>query len=255
MSERNKKPVCPESTIESANRRSFVRKAALATASFGVASTVLGRTGVIPSSEAADGSPILIGKANSGCLDTTSLTVAGVLVGFQVKNISFYCCTLAVCGNSCCGTGVMGTATSESTAWGVILELELLEVVRREFLALVSVLGFLDNLAVVGASKACLVLGTASRDVPQKERVSTEKVLLAASAFPEPLQLDTASKVIPVREAVSKEALPAETESTEAPLRVPVLMDTPILVTASTVNLAQAWVSPDSRQASLRFRL
>lgn len=45
--------VCPESTIDSANRRNFIKKAALATAAIGVAGVFLGDGKIIPESSAA----------------------------------------------------------------------------------------------------------------------------------------------------------------------------------------------------------
>jgi hypothetical protein len=45
-----KRDICPESTIESANRRSFIRKAAIATAAVGIGSSAIGKNIVLESS-------------------------------------------------------------------------------------------------------------------------------------------------------------------------------------------------------------
>jgi hypothetical protein len=56
MTQDSKETVCPESTIESANRRSFIRKAALATAAVGIGGALLDKSlSVIPESSATSG--------------------------------------------------------------------------------------------------------------------------------------------------------------------------------------------------------
>ena len=82
MSEKGnmKEGICPESTIESANRRNFIRKAALATAAVGVGSTLpLLSKDVLPTSSAVSNAASNV-QANCLIVDSCGL------------NNGIYCC-------------------------------------------------------------------------------------------------------------------------------------------------------------------
>jgi hypothetical protein len=67
-----KKPVSPESTIESSPRRNFIRKAALATAAVGVGGVLLGKN-VVPESSAACTKSCIVIACNSVVVDNAGL--------------------------------------------------------------------------------------------------------------------------------------------------------------------------------------
>jgi hypothetical protein len=85
--------VCPESTIESANRRNFIRKAALAATAAGVGGALLGRRTAIPASSASSAVCTCRVNAYSCCFVAVS--------GRSVKDYGVY-------GNSCDLPGVFG---------------------------------------------------------------------------------------------------------------------------------------------------
>ncbi len=78
----NANSVCPESTIESANRRNFMKAAAVTTAAVGLGATLLGET-LLPKSSAKTaectfGSPIfVIAGCNSSCCCFADYAIAG----------------------------------------------------------------------------------------------------------------------------------------------------------------------------------
>jgi hypothetical protein len=95
------KAVIPESTIESAARRGFIRKAAIVTAGAGLGGALLGAKGALPSSSASTDAPI------HGCC-TTGAGVTG-------KSTS----GTGVCGHSCSGPGVRGCSIKGSGVRGL----------------------------------------------------------------------------------------------------------------------------------------
>jgi len=87
--------VCPESTIESANRRSFIRRAVLLTAGAGIGGSILGRSAVIPES-----------SASSTPVTTCTVNNAGTLAVWSTpSSVSDSCCLTS-------GIRVGGTTTS-----------------------------------------------------------------------------------------------------------------------------------------------
>lgn len=159
MIDENAKPVvCPESTLESANRRSFIRKAALATTALGIGGTFLGKS-VLPESSAESASPDRSTRTNkssttrSVTTDTPLCNLSGDIAVFDgesditgaFRNITANLCGEVFChlpilsvhntasrcvsncvfpGNaicataSCCGTGVAGSAESGIGIYG-----------------------------------------------------------------------------------------------------------------------------------------
>jgi hypothetical protein len=68
--------VCPESTLESAPRRNFVRKAALATAAAGIGGVLLGKN-LVPESSAACTKSCIVIACNSMVVDNAGLNCGG----------------------------------------------------------------------------------------------------------------------------------------------------------------------------------
>jgi hypothetical protein len=81
---KEKQTVCPESTVESANRRNFIRKAATMTAATGISGALIGARGILPNSSA---------KTDTGPIRGCCCTICG---------------GIAVCGYASKGTGVEG---------------------------------------------------------------------------------------------------------------------------------------------------
>jgi hypothetical protein len=92
--------VCPESTIESANRRNFIRKAAISAAAMGIGGAALGHNLVSTSYASADAP--LTGSCATG-VGVTGTTCSGA----------------GVRGAASCGTGVQGCSTSGKGIYGV----------------------------------------------------------------------------------------------------------------------------------------
>jgi hypothetical protein len=65
--------VCPESTIESANRRNFIKKAAIATAAVGIGSTALGKSLIVPESNAASAACVTVTTATKNKVDSLAV--------------------------------------------------------------------------------------------------------------------------------------------------------------------------------------
>ncbi len=106
--------VCPESTIESANRRDFMRRAVLASAAVGVGSTIFAlNTNAVSRSDAKSGSPDAC-PGLKGC--SPCVGVLGTSTGCQP--VCHYC-AIGVKGVSS-RWGVVGSSRSSSYGIGVI---------------------------------------------------------------------------------------------------------------------------------------
>jgi hypothetical protein len=107
--EPKKSAISPESTIDSANRRSFLRKTALLGASVGVGGALLGNNEILPRASARSAGSVC------GCCPTcygvkgVSVTGTGV-EGFSTKGYGVH-------GYSCKGTGVVGGGATYGV-WG-----------------------------------------------------------------------------------------------------------------------------------------
>lgn len=136
-------PVCPESTIESANRRDFIKRAALFTAAASVGGTVLGASSkLLPESSAkSDGvstycNPVLIRPSCSCEFSPGCFALYGVLENSKsisgavaITGIVEHCCVCsdyappcgptAVFGEAVTGTGVVGKSCRGYGVFGI----------------------------------------------------------------------------------------------------------------------------------------
>jgi hypothetical protein len=139
----NSSKLACESTIDSANRRDFIKKATLITTAAAVGGTLLGGK-IVSASSAANGCPIYIGKSNSGTSSTylkiccvyypdAAFTVCNAKNGVAFHAISAGGCAVRACGaygvratgsaggvvaHSCCGIGIQGCSTTEYGVFG-----------------------------------------------------------------------------------------------------------------------------------------
>lgn len=108
--------VCPESTIESANRRNFIKKAALATAAVGVGGVLLDKSlSVLPESSAGSASVAPVCTNTPGCNAGGSLAVfdsCHVITGATRSTPA----TLTGC---VCGGPVLNVTNSASNGYAV----------------------------------------------------------------------------------------------------------------------------------------
>jgi hypothetical protein len=105
--------ICPESTIESANRRNFIRKAALTTAVVGIGSTFLAgkNLGILPESTASSDSPV------SGCCPIGYGVRGSSSSGTGVEAVSDT--GYGIYAESICGTGVFGCGAKRVGVVGI----------------------------------------------------------------------------------------------------------------------------------------
>ncbi len=108
--------ICPESTIESANRRQFIRKAALTAAAVGVGSTVVSnavmKRSAIPESSASDGCPVIIGECNFA-EQATGITVC---TGGTTSCYAWKVFNKAKCGSGIFACGLRTGVFAQTTA-------------------------------------------------------------------------------------------------------------------------------------------
>ncbi len=102
--------VCPESTIESANRRNFIKKAALASAAIGIGST-LSNASIIPRSSASSYGAPVVACTSAACGVAVDGTATGAR-GIGVLGKATTCTGHGVCGRATAakGVGVRGLA-------------------------------------------------------------------------------------------------------------------------------------------------
>jgi hypothetical protein len=113
--------VCPESTIESANRRDFMRKAALASAAVGVGSTFFAlNSNAIPRSDASSSKSDVEVRGCSCCIGVlgTSLCCQPVChyCAIGVKGVSSRWGVVGLTRSSGYGIGVIGQSCAEGGA-------------------------------------------------------------------------------------------------------------------------------------------
>jgi hypothetical protein len=111
-----KEVICPESTIESANRRNFIRKAAIATTSVGIGGSLLGKA--LPQSSAKS-------DCAGGCFTCCNVNgtgVSGYAPNTGGQGVYGYGQLRGVLGCTHTGVGVVGTtrcgAGTAIVAWG-----------------------------------------------------------------------------------------------------------------------------------------
>jgi hypothetical protein len=120
--------VCPESTIESANRRNFIKKAAIVTAAAGIGGVFLDKN-VLPESSASSAD---VSVTTPGC--NTSGRLAVWNAGSEITDvgpaslITSSCCTIlhvqntgkgyGIRGCAVCGVGVCGHSTAKAGVYG-----------------------------------------------------------------------------------------------------------------------------------------
>jgi hypothetical protein len=105
-------PVCPESTIESANRRNFIKKATIAAAAVGVGGVILGQGKILPESSASSAA-----KFSETC--ATGTAIQGITTsGIGVQGTT--CSGIGVCGTASCdgATGVRGVSPHGTGVFG-----------------------------------------------------------------------------------------------------------------------------------------
>jgi hypothetical protein len=123
------KTVCPESTVESANRRNFVRKVAVLSAAAGVGSTLLAKS-IVPESSASSAvyqycTLYVKDKIGIGtCSASASLCVANGNISANDSTgtviLGSTCKGIGVLGEAkgSCGTGVYGSAKCQAGVYG-----------------------------------------------------------------------------------------------------------------------------------------
>lgn len=131
--------VCPESTIESANRRDFIRKAALVAAVTGVGATAIGQNLLPKVAAKADGiksfcNPVIITPLCScpgviNALDVVLPNKNSTCCGFSSAIFAYTCaCSTpveppsgpsAVVGSAISGNGVVGISGDGPAIWGI----------------------------------------------------------------------------------------------------------------------------------------
>jgi hypothetical protein len=147
------KPICPESTIDSAPRRDFIRRAALVTASAGVGGILLGSEGkLLPRAAAkADGicykcSALAVNTVFCGCnpkfaisgtLATSDSTLTAVAVGGYAQACCYPICSIPPCGptgvlgEAVCGNGIVGIVCKGTGVWAITSHPEAIPLVAR----------------------------------------------------------------------------------------------------------------------------
>lgn len=97
--------VCPESSIESANRRNFVKKAALAAASVGIGGSVLSKSTSILAESRADSAFTTVTTDTPSCNTAGSVAVfdgsSDITSAFRSQT-AYLCGAVYVCCGTCC---------------------------------------------------------------------------------------------------------------------------------------------------------